>query len=90
MIPPRVQGAILKTGLQLFGRLAKLLHQLWHEVTGTLFLVLGLAAIPSTIRVWRVADMRSRAVVATLFIVMMFYFGMTSFLHAKRVSRRKS
>jgi hypothetical protein len=89
-IPPRLTGAIVKTGFQLFGRFAKVFHQVWHEVTGTLFLVLGIALIPSTIRVWRMSDMRPRAVVATLFILMMLYFGATSFLHAKRVSRRKS
>jgi hypothetical protein len=89
MISPRVQGAILKSGLQFAGRLGKILHQLWHEVTGTLFLVLGLSLIPSTIRLWRMPDVRSRAVAATMFIVLMLYFGSTSFLRAKRVHKGK-
>jgi len=87
---PRLHGAILKTGLQLFGRFAKVFHQVWHEVIGTLFVVLGLAAIPSTIRVWRTGDARMRAILATIFIALMFYYGVTSFLHARRVGRRKA
>ena len=90
LFPSTLKGAVLKTGLQLFGRLAKVLHQLWHEVTGTLFLVLGIAAIPSTIREWRVSDTRLRAVFATIFIAMMLYFGTTSFMRAKRVGGGKS
>ena len=90
MISPRVQGAIIKTGFQLFQRLAKLGRQLWHEVVGTLFLVIGLFMIPSTIRVWRMPDMRSRAIGATIFIIVLLYYGTTSFHRAKKVSRGKS
>ena len=87
MVWQLLQKAAWKTGLQLFSRLLTLLHQLWHEVTGSLFLLLGLLAIPSTIKAWRTPDMHSRAVLATLFIILMLYFGVTSFLRARRVSK---
>jgi glycerol uptake facilitator-like aquaporin len=90
MLSSRLKAAAFKTGLQMFGRLAKVLHQLWHEVIGTFFLLLGVAAIPSTIREWRVSDTRLRAIFATIFIALMLYYGVTSFLRAKRVSRRNS
>ena len=87
MVWQLLQKAAWKTGLQLFSRLLTLLHQLWHEVTGSLFIVLGVGAIPSTIKAWRAPDMRSRAVIATLFIILMLYFGVTSFIRARRVAK---
>ncbi len=88
MIWGLLQRAALKTGMQLFSRLLTVLHQLWHEVTGSLFIILGLAAIPSTIKEWRVAESHTRAVFGTIFIILMLYFGVTSFMRAKKVSKQ--
>ena len=72
-----------RTGLRFAARLWLIGRQLWHEMTGTLFLVLGAWAIPTVIREWR-GGSRSRALMASGFLATMVYFGVTSFLRARK------
>ena len=70
-----------------FSRLVHVLHQLWHEIVGTLFLALGAAAIPAVIREWR-GESKTRAALTIIFLVTMVYFGITSFVRARKVASR--
>ena len=64
---------------------------LWNEVIGFLFIVLGVWALPSAIRSWREFARGeagiSKAVLPAIWIGVMLYFGITSFLRARRISR---
>ncbi len=67
------------------------LRVLWNEVIGFVFLVLAVWAIPSATRNFRnfTGDAESffRILLTCLFIVIMLYFGVTSFLRARRIGR---
>jgi hypothetical protein len=69
-----------------FKRLYWVCRQLWHEITGTLFLVMSLAGLPALLRGWH-AQTYWRAALAGTFMLMMGYFGITAFVRARRISR---
>lgn len=66
---------------------------LWNEVIGFVFLALAVWSVPSSIRAYREyaekgdADSLFRVVLAGIFAVLMIWFGVTSFLRARRISR---
>ena len=67
------------------------LRTLWNEVVGFVFLALAAWAVPSTVR--RIRDFDGdpesffNVIVAGLFITIMTWFGVTSFLRARKISR---
>jgi hypothetical protein len=67
------------------------LRVLWNEVIGFVFLALAAWSIPSTVRAIRAyeggAESTFRIGLAGLFAVIMIWFGVTSFLRARRISR---
>lgn len=67
------------------------LHALWNQLIGFVFLVLAAWAIPSAIRNLRQyqGDSESifRVVLSFSFAGLMTYFGVSSFLRARRISR---
>ena len=67
------------------------LRTLWNEVVGFVFLGLAALAIPSAIRTVREfnGDPESffRVILAGLYITIMTWFGVTSFLRARKISR---
>ena len=67
------------------------LHVLWNEVIGFVFLVLAVYPVPRTIRSVRQFDGEAGSlfwlVLAFTFIGTMAYFGITSFLRARKISR---
>ena len=75
-----------RVGVDVLKRMLSLATQLWHELVGTVFLALGAAAIPSAIREWRGTSM-NRALMVSGFLVLMVYFGVTSFLKARKAGR---
>ncbi|HST11419.1 MAG TPA: hypothetical protein VLL05_13665 [Terriglobales bacterium] len=84
-------GAVLQAGritLRSFGRV---LHQLWLEVTGFVFLVLaaigGVALNREYAKYQAGHGELSRVVIAVCFCLTFGYFGVSSFL---RVRRKKS
>jgi hypothetical protein len=87
MLSRGLTNIVARTGLRFLGRLAVVGRQLWLEVTGTLFLTLGVAALPSVLREWR-GESLSRALIASAFAALMIYFGVTSFLRARKVGSR--
>ena len=64
---------------------------LWNEVIGFVFLLLGVVFTSSAVRQYRAlpSDELSPVKLALLFIMpaLMLYFGITSFLRARRISR---
>jgi hypothetical protein len=69
-----------------FKRLYWVSRQLWHEITGSLFLVMSLAGIPAVLKGWH-AQAYWRVALAGTFMLMMGYFGITAFVRARRISR---
>jgi hypothetical protein len=69
----------------------KPLRVLWNEIIGFLFLAFAVWAVPSAYR--NIRDFRGdpdslfRAILSCLFAVIMVYFGVTSFLRARKISR---
>ena len=62
------------------------IHILWNQVIGFFFLVLGTIPIPSAIRSYRAGNFPHLALSA-IFVVIMFWFGIASFLSARKISR---
>jgi hypothetical protein len=67
------------------------LRVLWNEIIGFVFLVLAMWAVPSAIRNVREyegdAGSFFRIVLSLSFAGLMAYFGIASFLRARRISR---
>ena len=72
-------------------RVVRPLHALWNEVIGFLFIVFAVVAGFYVVRAIRgfEGDVESlvRILLPALFGMLMFYFGVTSFLRARKISR---
>jgi hypothetical protein len=88
MVYQFLKHAGMKMGIQFAKNLGRVLHQLWHEITATLFLFFGLALMYGAFKAWRAPDLHTRAIFATIMSVMMIYFGITSFMRAKKVGQK--
>lgn len=69
------------------------LRVLWNEIIGFVFLALAVWAVPSSVRAYREfaengdTDSLFRVVLAAVFAVLMLWFGVTSFLRARKIGR---
>ena len=72
-----------------FSRLWFVVRQLWHEVIGFLFLVLALLGASAILREWR-SGSGTRLLLAAAFTLMMAYFGITSWRHARKVRQENN
>ena len=69
----------------------KPMRVLWNEIIGFIFLALAVWAVPAAYR--HVRDFNGegeslfRLILSCLFALLMIYFGVTSFLRAKKISR---
>jgi TRAP-type C4-dicarboxylate transport system permease small subunit len=67
------------------------LHVLWHEVIGFLFLVFAVWLGSSALRTLRSAGSEApglgRITISFILPVVLAYFGITSFLRARKISR---
>jgi hypothetical protein len=67
------------------------LRILWNEVIGFLFLAIAGLSTPAVLRSYRDLDKPSgspvRLFVSLLFALIMVYFGVTSFLRARKIGR---
>ncbi len=75
---------LLRSMAGFFSRLWFLLRQLWHEVIGSLFLVLAFFGASAALREWRAGSGR-RVLLAVGFTLMMAYFSVTSFRSARKI-----
>ena len=70
--------------------IVKPMRVLWNEVIGFIFLVLGVVMGFSTYRNFRDVEEHGSPIPligGSLFALLMIYFGVTSFLRARRISR---
>jgi len=69
----------------------KPLRVLWNEIIGFVFLAFAVWTVPSAYRHIRDfngdGDSLFRLILTSLFSVIMIYFGVTSFLRARKISR---
>ncbi|HEY3740317.1 MAG TPA: hypothetical protein VGL53_10755 [Bryobacteraceae bacterium] len=70
----------------------KPLHILWNEIIGFIFIVFAIGTVPAGLRYYRAmaADPTAngfRLAVTVFFGATMTYFGITSFLRARRIRR---
>jgi hypothetical protein len=67
------------------------LHVLWHEIIGFVFLCLAAWGVPSAIRNVRGLETQQgsmgKVALSLGFLGLMAYFGITSFLRARKISR---
>jgi hypothetical protein len=67
------------------------LHALWNEVIGFIFLALAAIVVPSLVRNVRALDSDSaafgRLLLAATWVLVMGFFGITSFRKARKISR---
>ena len=68
-----------------FRALWKAMRELFHEATGTLFFLLALSWVSSTIRLWQRRSTPWLIAACGSFIVLLIFFGVTSFRAARRV-----
>lgn len=69
----------------------KPLHVLWNEMIGFAFLVFGIISGFSTFRAWQAFDGSGdsvlRLALSGFFSIVMTWFGISSFLRARKISR---
>jgi hypothetical protein len=74
------------------GTVSRVLHVLWLEVTGLLFLTLALVGAGAAVREYhRYANHTAgpgRVIVAVIFALAFLYFGVSSFSRSRRKSQR--
>ena len=67
------------------------LRVLWNEIIGFLFVVIAIGAAPAVFRSVRDLDKPDgslfRVFVSVFFALLMLYFGVTSFLRARKIGR---
>lgn len=67
------------------------MRALWNEIIGFIFIVLAIAMMPGMIRAFRDLDTPAgnpgRLFLAATFVVVLLYFGISSFLRARKISR---
>jgi hypothetical protein len=59
---------------------------LWNEIIGFIFLVIAVPIVFGAVRAYRAGD-GQRMMIAGAFALMLLYFGITSFLRARKISR---
>jgi hypothetical protein len=62
------------------------IHVLWNEIIGFIFFVIATPIVFGAIRAFREGDSQ-RMFIAGGFALMLLYFGVTSFLRARKISR---
>ena len=83
----RTYGALLNAGRATLGRLAAVLHQLWLEITGFVFLAFALIGWSALAREYTAyhsgKGSSSHLLAAAAFSLMFSWFGITSFRRAR-------
>ena len=84
--------AFYRAGEAVAGSVGRVLHVLWLEVTGFLFLVLAAIGVGAAVREYHryVAGTATlgRVAIAAVFTLLFLYFGINSFWRSRRKSKR--
>jgi hypothetical protein len=85
--------AFYRGGSAFVGSIGHVAHALWLEVTGFLFLVLAMIGGGATVREYRYFAVGKttlgRVALAAAFALLFLYFGVESFLRARRRGKRR-
>jgi hypothetical protein len=68
-------------------RVIRPLHILWNQVIGFVFIVLALLPVPSAIRNFGQDGNGMRLVLTIPFVLIMGWFGISSFWRARKISK---
>ena len=86
-LPPRIRSLLVRHAARWMVHSGRILHRLWLEVIGAVFLALAIFAVPSVLHEWR-AYQDGASVLHLLavlfFLVMMASFGVYSFVKSRR------
>ena len=90
-----VKRTIVKHGVEfvrhVVPKVIRPLHSLWNEVIGFLFLSLAFIGAMSGYRIYRHFDGSPetffRLILVACFVLIMSYYGVSSFLRARKISR---
>lgn len=63
------------------------IHILWNQVIGFFFLVLAVLPVPSAIREYGKEGSGKRLALTIPFVLLMAWFGISSFLKARKIGR---
>jgi len=63
------------------------IHILWNQVIGFFFIVLALLPVPSAVRNWGREGSIPRLALTIPFVVLMGWFGISSFWKARKISK---
>lgn len=63
------------------------IHILWNQVIGFFFLVLAAMPVPSAVRTWGKEGSGPRLALTIPFVLLMAWFGLSSFLKARKISK---
>ena len=84
--------AFYRGGSSFLGSVGHVIHALWLEVTGFLFLVLAVVGVGAVVREYHRYTHRSstqgRVGIAAAFALLFLYFGLESFARARSKSKR--
>ena len=84
--------ALYRGGSATVASVGHVFHALWLEVTGFLFIVLGVIGGGATAREYHRylagTTTRGRVILAALFTLLFLYFGVNSFWHSRRKTKR--
>lgn len=67
--------------------IARPIHILWNQVIGFFFLVLAVLPLPSAIRNFHKEGSNAHLVLTIPFVLIMGYFGISSFWRARKISK---
>jgi len=89
----RTYGAVLGGVRAALGHFSAVARQLWHEITGFIFLVFavfGAGALTKAYLAYRAGSVpANRVAVAAAFMLIFGWFGVSSFWRARRPRKRK-
>lgn len=84
-------GTVFRLVTQVVPGIIRPLRALWNQMLGFVFIVMASAAVPLLIRDYKHFngdfDSVFRLGLEAIFAVMMLYFGVTSLMRARRISR---
>lgn len=63
------------------------IHILWNQVIGFVFLVLAVLPVPSAVRSFGKDGSAARLALTIPFVVLMAWFGVSSFWRARKISK---
>ena len=84
---PRILGALWAAWQAFLRSVWRAIRQMFHEITGTFFLLFALIGAAGTWREWRQGSQGWQLAVPVVFTAMMAFFAVSAFVSARRLNR---